>query len=958
MAYCPNCKKEYGLSVTFCPECNVALVDDDEAKVPMFSLAKEEAAQGFVAYAKEQGVSCAYEYSQHEDTYKIFVSKKQQKKGPKLFAEFLVQENRKKKGDNALPAKEPPRKPVVKEEPKVEEALQESASAKDFDDDLDDFLAKAPEPAKPVNFYIPPIRKKTPVKETEPEAPVKPASTAKTASKSETASTNPAAALFDAPPKRAPYKDRYASAAKSEEKKAEEKPAAPVEKPAPKKPAVDFEEIKKPVKPVKVEETPAAEDKPFVPDDSVIIEERVPAAETHKPSEDLLKAFEKPPVKRPEPVKREEPVKTAPVKREESAAPVKPVAPVRKPEPVAEPKQEEPKLDAKSAAISLFESKPVGKRDQRPQGPVLNKTNDKTKHSDLLNLFLNPAQAAPKRADKTPEAPADGSRFSVAPGEDPVFDMPADPFFGKRNTKPSYVPSAKEPVEDSENAPVVEDIFEAPELENPAIDSYSVPEPEYDIPSEAPVEEPVDDYQYTYSSEPDFEPEFESEEADSYYGEEPEDRASDPIFVEVEPIKDEELDSDNIVEAANVISIEKDEEEPEYDDGNDDAFDTFLSNYRKGDTASYSEPAYDKPTSEQNDDILDSFLDDVHNMEDKYDEGDLEISEVVPGQEYDYEDYDISLGSGRPKDIQDTAINVGADSNIIEEVFDTNVEVGQLGKASSSVANPDVASEDLSKAAAPRKPRPAKKIDNYSDIDDYAGFVPDYSYEDTTEVEETPEETAYREFTEKVAERKRAMDLAASQKQSEQTRKANLEYNLDKKGKKGKIVFEDYDDLDSYAGFIPDYKPNTDNEKDFEFYKPHTVSSYAKYKKGKKDTSDSSLMNMTHMRATNAEEIRNVFIDKIPSGIKNVMDPSLVRSTGFIVSMSGKQLAQLFNSWLLLNMTSGFVKQFEKHDATLEENAENKIVGMKNVLTNTFGELNESFLDYVVRRYYSKYLED
>ena len=57
-------------------------------------------------------------------------------------------------------------------------------------------------------------------------------------------------------------------------------------------------------------------------------------------------------------------------------------------------------------------------------------------------------------------------------------------------------------------------------------------------------------------------------------------------------------------------------------------------------------------------------------------------------------------------------------------------------------------------------------------------------------------------------------------------------------------------------------------------------------------------------------------------------------------------------------MTSGFVKQFEKAGATMDENTENKIVGMKNVLTNTFGELNESFLDYVVRRYYAKYLED
>ena len=861
MAYCPICKKEYGLTVTFCPECNVALQEDEDQKVPMFSLAKEEAAQGFVKYAEEQGVPCAYEYSQREDAYKIFVSKKAQKKGPKLFAEFLVQENRKKKGDNALPAKEPPRKPVVKEEPEPEEV-------KDEDDDLDAFLQKAPEPApapsKPVNFYIPPIRRKgaaaqEETKEPEKEAPVKKPASAKTASKTD-ASVNPAAALFDVPPKKAPTRDRYATAPKAAEPVKKE---APVEKP-----------VEKPV-------------------------ERPVAKPVAKPVEPVV---EKPVAK------KEEAPEPAPAPK---PAPAKPVSPIRK---FDTPKKEAPAPDSMAAsAISLFESKPVGKREVQV-GPVLTKKpSEDGKHNDILNLFLNPAQPAPKRKDDA--AGFTGDKYTVAPGEDPIFDMPSDPFYGSRNTAPSYNPNAKEAVEDSSNAPIVSEDELYEEQEN-------------------------DDYSYTYSSEPDFEP----DEADSYYTQS---NASDPIFVETERIKDEELDSDNIIEASNVISIDKEEEEPVYEDDNDDAFDTFLSSFRKDDE------------EDKNDDILDSFLNDVHNMDENLDDS-LEISEVLPDHDKydDYEDYDINLGSGRPKDIQDTAINVSADSNIIEEVFDTDVEVGQIDDAASSVANPDAASENLTKTKAPSRKFQPKRNDNYSDIDDYAGFIPDYSFEEKEEVEETAEEAAYREFTEHVAERKREKNLAANQKKSEQTRKANLECNLDKKGKKGKIVFEDTDDLDSYAGFIPDYKPNTDNEKDFEFYKPHTVSSYAKYKKGKKDTSDSSLMNMTHMRATNAEEIRNVFIEKIPNGIKNSMDPSMVRSTGFIVSMSGKQLAQLFNSWLLLNMTSGFVKQFEKAGATMDENTENKIVGMKNVLTNTFGELNESFLDYVVRRYYAKYLED
>lgn len=874
MAYCPICKKEYGLTVTFCPECNVALQEDEE-KVPMFSLAKEEAAQGFVKYAEEQGVPCAYEYSQREDTYKIFVSKKAQKKGPKLFAEFLVQENRKKKGDNALPAKEPPRKPVVKEEPAPEEVKND---AKEDDDELDAFLAKAPEPApapkKPVNFYIPPIRRKSePVEEPvepEKEAPVrKPA--AKPAAKTESAPMNPAAALFDAPPKKAPTRDRYTTAPK-----------------------------------------PAAAPKKEAPAPAPVVEEKPAPKAVERPVEK--------PVEKPAP----KPVVT---KKEEApkSAPAKPVAPVRKPEPAKKESLDPDNMAA--SAISLFESKPVGKRDIQV-GPVLTKKpSEDGKHNDILNLFLNPAQPAPKRKDDG--VGATGDKYSVAPGEDPIFDMPSDPFYGSRNTKPSYNPSAKEAIDDSSNAPIVtgDELYEDESLtaEETGTATYS--------------EEAADDYDYTYSSEPDFEP----EETDSYYTD---DRSSDPIFVETERIKDEELDSDNIIEAANVISIDKEDEEPLYEDDNDDAFDTFLSNYRKDDD------------EDKNDDILDSFLNDVHNMDENLNNDSLEISEVLPDHDkYDsYEEYDFNPGSGRPKDIQDTAINVSADSNIIEEVFDTDVEVGRSDNAASSVANPDAAAENLTKAA-PRKFQP-KRNDNYSDIDDYAGFVPDYSFDEKEEVQETAEEAAYREFTEHVAERKREKNLAANQKKSEQTRKANLEFNLDKKGKKGKIVFEDTDDLDSYAGFIPDYKPNTDNEKDFEFYKPHTVSSYAKYKKGKKETSDSSLMNMTHMRATNAEEIRNVFIEKIPNGIKNSMDPSMVRSTGFIISMSGKQLAQLFNSWLLLNMTSGFVKQFEKAGDSMEDNTENKIVGMKNVLINTFGELNESFLDYVVRRYYAKYLED
>ena len=86
---------------------------------------------------------------------------------------------------------------------------------------------------------------------------------------------------------------------------------------------------------------------------------------------------------------------------------------------------------------------------------------------------------------------------------------------------------------------------------------------------------------------------------------------------------------------------------------------------------------------------------------------------------------------------------------------------------------------DLSKAT---KKQPSKKKEDYSDIEGYKGFVPDYSVEDKPEEKmETEQEAAYREFTEKVAERKRENQLAESQKKKEETRKVNMEGNFGKK---------------------------------------------------------------------------------------------------------------------------------------------------------------------------------
>lgn len=917
MGFCPVCKKEYGLTVTICPECNALLKEDaDAAKIPMFSLQKEEDAKGFIDYAAAKDVKCAYEYSSRENAFRIFVTQKDQKKCPKLFAEYCMKESRKKKGiEEPAPASE-----------KVEEPVPEATPAETVSEQPSEAAPVVEEPATPAR----PPRSREEIRESLNQLFNASKSVAEQEAKTNAAFTSSAPLGSDA-----------------------------------------FS--------VKEEPKSAAPEKPVIP------EAPKASASTSKKASD----------------------KKAP----------EPVIVVEKPKPeVKQPasKQNGPK------SMANFRMGPTG------QFGSPNPKED-SKHQDILNLFMNPAQPAPKRDNyaslEHPAKDDSKSKFKLAPGEDPLFDMPSDPFYGNRpkanykDFNKSKAPKVEDilvddtpiiedfsendvaleesftPAEDTvaDSASAVSDFTLPPEVstetdsaEEPAVDISNLFEDNastdsfkqddaFTFETESSDENP----EFIYSSEPDFEP----DETDSYsYVPEEENVAdnilteapsvdedlteetgstvSDPIFVEVEPIKDEELDDINIIDAVDVITLENEEPENSEEEEEDDAYSAFLNQFKAGinPSDSVSEEPLSGTSASDVDEMLDSFISEIHDMETSEATGDSVITEVVPDKDKyeNADDYTISSTSGRPKDIQDTKIKVSADSNIIEEVFDTNVEIGKDNSAKGAASS--VANDTTSKSALSSKPAP-KADKDFSDLDGYKGFVPDYSFEEKKdeEVEETAEQKAYREFTEKVEERKRANELAASQAKKEVTRKANLEGNF---GKKGKIVFEDTEELDNYAGFVPDYKPNTSNEDEFDFYKPHTVSSYAKYKKGKKDSPDGNLTNITHMRTTSNDEIRNMFIDKVPSGVKNVIDASLIRTTGFLISMSGKQLSQLFNSWLMLNMTTGYVKQFESSEATIEENAENKINGIKKVLKGTFGDLNESFLDYVVRKYYSKYLDE
>ena len=397
---------------------------------------------------------------------------------------------------------------------------------------------------------------------------------------------------------------------------------------------------------------------------------------------------------------------------------------------------------------------------------------------------------------------------------------------------------------------------------------------------------------------------------------------SQDITAEPSADADDEPSADIAEETVEEIAADDDEEE--------DAFSAFLSDFKRNSLSKTLE------------------------MEER--EGAPIIEEIYPHS-------GESRAANASYEPQEPKIKVPTDTDIIEAVVDASVSASAMAAettgSSSSFADPTLSSDEAFRGQAVRKPK-TFTVSADDDLEgSFKGFVPDYAPEAEPEEpqEPTPEEEAMTAFRQKVAARKVEQNRIVAEKTKEAVRKANLVKEL---SNGQKIVFEDTDELDNYAGFVPDYTPNTTSEEDFSFYQPRSVSDYSKYKKkGSKAASESSApAKLSHMRITNASEVSEVFSGSIPSGVKRTVTPQEVKTTTFLCSMTGAQLTKLFHSWLMTNVTAISVRTFETPDATAEENYEAKIEGIKKLLLDTFGELNEVFLDTVVRKYYSKYLDD
>ncbi|MBO4627760.1 MAG: hypothetical protein J5645_07275 [Lachnospiraceae bacterium] len=1015
MPYCPTCKKEYPLGTTICVDCNVSLIDNKAADmVSLVSLNNKEQAERFVAYMKDQGIESTYEYGVREDNYRIFVDKKDKRAAMKGFIAFQSAEKRSRNGEDVTPepivkpaekkAEAPVETPKAAEAPKAEEPAEEAPAPAPVEEPK-----KAPKAKVMTGFadsYEEPDfmeRGELPYEtSSEPEMPE--------ASIEEPAYEEPAyeepvveAPVIEAPAYEEPVVESPVIEEPAPEPVAEEPVAEPETEPVPEvKVVISEEPEEEPAPAAEPEEEP--EDEPEIPSEAPEEDEVDDEDEDFgdEPEEDDDDEEEAPQFTANAATRTKLPVRQkeyTPSPETDSVFEAK-KAPKRRPslyeelekneEAAAAPADEEPSIDfTPKRPLTAFQFEKKRQEDlenfaKKHEGPVLD-----TREPEAIAA-----------ADGDEEAEG-GMKFAFSNYEQqyvvPNYEESEQP-------KPVYQNNAKtidwgagaEDIEvklETESEPVEEPVAEAP-AEEPAPAPVVVEEVEEPAESEpeATVEEPA-------PAEPEA-----------------------PIFVETERVEHEELDDANIIDADDIQSFKEaaeaeapaedayvspvntaddpldyEKDEASAEGASNDAFSDFLNNFKKA-TLSKTRKKTETPAADPSSTIVSKTQKPVavpvvakatqkkpvmsensskavaapeasapekvttETLFDKTEPAKSEtiVEEIVPDAKYQStETADFEAVPSRPTDIQDTKIKVSLDDNIIEEVISDSPERETLPniEQSSSFANEATKADAAFDDKQPVK-KPKRVEINDADIDPegtYRGFVPDYSPTDLSGNDEPAEESEYDEFKKKVHSRKEENAAINAQIKKEQVRQASLVKDF---GKNGKIVFEDTDDLDNYAGFVPDYTPNTTNEAEFDFYKPHQVSSYAKYKKNARKADAEGPVVLTGMRITGEEETDHLFVSHVPASAKRELAAGDLKNASFLLCMSSKRLAKLFNSWMMLNVTQQTVRAFESETATDAQNVERKIAGIKKLLTDNFGELNEVFLDSLVQRYYAKFLEE
>ena len=164
--------------------------------------------------------------------------------------------------------------------------------------------------------------------------------------------------------------------------------------------------------------------------------------------------------------------------------------------------------------------------------------------------------------------------------------------------------------------------------------------------------------------------------------------------------------------------------------------------------------------------------------------------------------------------------------------------------------------------------------------------------------------------------------------------------------------------IEEYQGFVPDYG----KKEDMSNFTSRIEIDYSKYRKGgaaqSGDESNSLASLSGTLRSTNQYELNKLFSNEAVKNSAQPTDFTALKSTNFMLALTGGQLNSLFTSWLITNCTKTTVKQYEKATASGEENYTNKIEGIKSLIRSNFGKLDEYALDIIVKRFYNKYLDE
>lgn len=399
-----------------------------------------------------------------------------------------------------------------------------------------------------------------------------------------------------------------------------------------------------------------------------------------------------------------------------------------------------------------------------------------------------------------------------------------------------------------------------------------------------------------------------------------------PIFVETEPVDEYAVGDTIVVDAVEVEATDNAAEDTPVSEEETDssAFDDFFAGIK---------------TSKN---ISSSFFG-------SSDEEDEEAEES-PAEEAE------PLFAGTPIKPQKPLVEDIFADNVFSEAEKKPEEKTEEKNAENSALFEEVINKDLKESSsaekAPVKSKFASKFEAMDDLDGaaYKGFIPDYHEAEETEDED---EIIAKQYGFDPGEYKRLKEMTAKRSHE---RKNNPQPKSRPQNKDFTVI--DDSELDDYKGFVPDYSARRDEEK-MQYYTKRTSIDYSKYRTASEGTERNTLADLNAtLRSSSQTELSRLFENDVLKTAVKPQDYIGLKSSTYLLALTGGQLNSLFTSWLMTNCTAATVRQYAKDGASSDENYNNKIEGIKNLLRQNFGKLDDAVLDIIVKKFYNKYLDE